>query len=179
MDVKIANFAGIEWWLKATLLITTDDAGIRETADLIQALSPVKPPPIIETSPPPRVDIAKEKKKITDDCAHAITTPGGIYVQLDVDQNKHQPASVPIGTREIQGQKFGTYATKQWHEINTMKYMAEWAEGLNDLIEGKKREHGQSKRFQIALAGACCFEGFCMLLGGKKYVTFHCYPNSR
>ena len=86
MPVKYANFEEIKWWLKSMLLITTDDAGVREAADLIQQLSTARPALVIETAPPPPLDVAKEKKKITDDCAHAATIRT-VYVQLDVDQN--------------------------------------------------------------------------------------------
>jgi hypothetical protein len=178
MPVKYANFEEIKWWLKSMLLITTDDAGVREAADLIQQLSTARPALVIETAPPPPLDVAKEKKKITDDCAHAATIRT-VYVQLDVDQNKHQPSSVPIGTREASGESFGTYATKAWHESHTMDYMATWAATLTGMVEGKKVEHGQSRRIDIDGAGPCCFEGLCVLLGGTRYVSFHCYPNSR
>jgi hypothetical protein len=178
MPAKYANFDEIKWWLKSMLMISADDAGVREAADLIQAAAPARPPLVIEIAPPPPLDVTKEKKKITDDCAHAATIRS-VYVQLDVDQNKHQPSSVPIGTREASGESFGTYATKAWHEANTMDYMATWAATQAGLVEGKKVEHGQSRRIDIAGAGACCFEGFCILLGGTRYVSFHCYPNSR
>jgi hypothetical protein len=176
---KYLNFDEIKWWLKSALMILTDDTGVREAADIIQEFGPKKPVLVIETAPPPPLDIAKEKKKVTDDCGHA-TTIRTIYVQLDDAQNKHQPPGVPIGTRQTSGgQKFGTYATKTWHELHTMPYMARWAEGLTGMAEGKKVEHGQMKKVPIEGAGNCSFEGFCILLGGTKYVSFHCYPNSR
>lgn len=178
MPDKYENFNEIKWWLKSMLMIMADDAGVREAADLIQTLCTTKPTPVIETQPPPPIDVAKETKKIKDDCAHSATIRT-IYVQLDVDQNKHQPSSVPIGTRQASGEKFGTYATTAWHEANTMDYMATWAATLANMVEGKKVEHGQSKRIDMPDAGRCCFEGFCVLLGGTKYVSFHCYPNSR
>lgn len=178
MPEKYENFTQIRWWLKSMLMIHADDQGVREAADAIQAAVTTKPIPVIETAPPPPIDVAKETKKITDDGAHSLTIRT-IYVQLDVDQNKHQPEGVPIGTRQASGEKFGTYATTAWHETHTMDYMATWAASLTNMIEGKKVEHGQSKRIQIDDAGLCCFEGFCMLLGGTKYVSFHCYPNSR
>lgn len=178
VTTKYENFEEIKWWLKSMLLVSADDAAVREVADLIQQLSPPRPAVIIETAPPPPLDVAKEKKKITDDCAYSATLHG-VYVQLDVDQNKHQPASVPIGTREASGEKFGTYATTAWHETHTMEHMATWAGTLTGMVEGKKVEHGQSRRIEITDAGPVCFEGFCVLLGGTKYVSFHCYPNSR
>jgi hypothetical protein len=178
MPEKYENFEELKWWLKSMLLIIADDPGVREAADMIQAASTAKPAVVIETAPPPPLDVAKEKKKITDDCGHAATIRT-IYVQLDTAQNKHQPAGVPIGTRVAEGEQFGKYATKAWHETHTMDYMATWAAGLPGMVEGKKVEHGQKKKVQIADAGECSFEGFCILLGGQKYVSFHCYPNSR
>jgi hypothetical protein len=179
MPIKYENFEELKWWLKSALMITTDDAGIREAADTIQQSSTARPALVIETAPPPPVDVAKEKKKVTDDCGHAATIRT-IYVQLDDAQNKHQPPGVPIGTRQTAGgQKFGIFATKAWHETHTMDYMATWAAGLSGMVEGKKVEHGQMKKVQIPDVGECSFEGFCILLGGTKYVSFHCYPNSR
>jgi hypothetical protein len=130
--------------------------------------------------PPPPVDVPKEVKKITDGSAFAVEIDG-IYVSLDNDQRKHQPKSVPIGNRVAEGEKFGTYATTAWHETNTMAYMAEWAEGLDITVEGEtgKVYHGQHVRVPNATAGNVCYEAYCVLLGGKKYVSFHCYPNSK
>ena len=178
MPVRYENFGEVKWWLKASVLVLGDDGGVREAADLIQAARHNLPAIVVETAPPPVVDIAAEKRKITDDCGHAATIDG-VYVQLDTAQNKHQPRGVPIGTRVAEGEKFGTYATKAWHERTTMAYMARWAAGLTDLVEGKKREHGQTARVDIETAGRVSFEGFCMLLGDTRYVSFHCYPNSR
>src|SRR4051812_24330609 len=70
---KQHNFTEIKWWLKSMLVISTDDAGIRETADIIQEFGPPKPALVIETALPPVLDVAKEKKKITDDCGHSTT----------------------------------------------------------------------------------------------------------
>jgi len=69
------------------------------------------------------------------------------------------------------GEKFGTFATTGWHGQNTMVYMAQWAAGLTDLVEGQKKEHGQAN-----VVEGRSYEGYCMLLGGKRYVSFHCYP---
>lgn len=179
IPVKRENFEAIQWWLKSMLVLSPDDAGVMEVATLIQEKCPPRPAVLIETALPAPLDVAKEKLAVTRDCAYAETIRG-IYVQLDIDQNKHQPAGIPIGTREIHGEKFGDYATKEWHKTHTMDYMATWAAGLPPMIEGKKIEHGQSKRVSIDdVDRPCCFEGFCVLLGGTKYVSFHCYPNSK
>lgn len=172
IDVKYENYRIIQSWL-ASLLVMTDDTGVKEAAELIAAaginIKAVK----IEVLTPPFLDVEKEKQKLFGDCAHSKEIDG-VYVQLDVDQNKHQPKSQPIGTRKIHGEKFGDYASKKWHEDNTMKYMADWAKLQHNMVENKKVEHGQAKRID-----GVSYEGYCILLGGKKFVTFHCYPNSR
>lgn len=178
VPVRQDNFRQIKWWLKSALLVMADDVGVREAADLIQQKCPPRPVVVIETSVPPAVDVTALKQMILDDCAYGVDIRG-IYVQLDDAQNKHQPSSVPIGTRKIHGEKFGTYATKAWHLENTMDYMATWAAALPGLVEGKKVEHGQARKVTMDDAGPCSFEAFCMLLAGKRYVSFHCYPNSR
>ncbi len=172
------NFLNLQWWLKSMLCVVPDDEGIREVADMIQESRLDGPPVTVLTSPPPALDVAAEVAKVLRECAHAKTIRG-IHVQLDIDQMKHQPASVPIGTRVAEGEKFGTFATKAWHETNTMDHMATWAATLAGMVEGRQEYHGQGKRVAIASVGPCCFEGFCVLLGGTKYVSFHCYPNSR
>jgi hypothetical protein len=174
------NYAALGWWLKSMLLIVADEAGILEVAEMIRVANSDGPRVNFQLSSPPPLDVAAEIKKIKDECGHAAPLIDGIYVQLDIDQNKHQPASLPIGTRGVNGEKFGTYATKAWHVSNTIKYMAEWAKGLTNLVEGRQTYHGQSVRVDIKdVDTSCCFEGYCTLLGGKKYVSFHCYPNSR
>src|SRR5687768_238494 len=70
MPIKYENFEEIKWWLKSMHLIISDDAGIREAANLIQQASTARPALVIETAVPPVLDVAKEKKKITDDCGH-------------------------------------------------------------------------------------------------------------
>ena len=177
LSTRYENFEEVRWWLKSAALVVTDDAGVLEAAQIIQGSS--TPAIVLEVAAPPPLDLVKERKKITDDGAYSATIRG-IYVQLDKDQNKHQPKEVPIGTRQIHGEKFGTYATKEWHQGTTMNYMADWAARLTGLVEGKKVDHGQATRHPIAgVDQLVSFEGFCVLLGGMRYVSFHCYPNSR
>jgi hypothetical protein len=115
----------------------------------------------------------------------------GIEVQLDKDQLKHQPKESPIGDREKGGgEKFADKkkpdgsvidrSSKAWHEKNTMKYMADWANTLGEIPKFQPVYTKQAERHQLAGYDApICFEGFCMRIGDKKYVSFHCYPNTR
>jgi hypothetical protein len=174
---KYENYEELKWWLKSKHLINTDLEGIQEVVELIDN-SKLRPKGgKVEVLLPPPVNVPREIALIKTDCAYSADIDG-VYVQIDVDQNKHQPKEVPIGTRQIHGEKFGTYATTAWHQQNTMRHMANWAK-LQILEEGQKIDHGQSKRVDIATAGKCSFEGFVKLLGGKRYVSFHCYPNSK
>jgi len=95
-------------------------------------------------------------------------------------QNGQQTITIQVlAPVPINGEKFGIYATKQWHPQNTMQYMADWANGLSIENAGKKHEHGQKKRVPITgVDEMVCFEGFCMAIAGTRYVSFHCYPNS-
>jgi hypothetical protein len=186
---KQENYKAIRQLLRE-LGIAGTDPNVKEAAPII---AKGKPPGVATIilhieDPGPEIDVPAEIRRIKGDVGHAheFTELDGapilpsIYVQLDCDQLKHQPKSVPIGTREKGGgEKFGTYATKEWHADNTMRYMARWARDLRGMVEGRKVEHGQSERVQIDTSGPTCFEGYAMLLGGKKYVSFHCYPNSR
>lgn len=173
------NFRELEWWLKSMLFIVADEDGVEQVREMVASSKLDGKTVEIETSVPPPLDVDYEKRMIIQESAHQKTI-NGIHVQLDIDQNKHQPSSVPIGTRGINGQQFGTYATKEWHETSTMKHMAEWAEQLGKQNEGEKKYHGQAKRVPIkGVDDPVCFEAFCVTLGGKKYVSFHCYPNNQ
>jgi hypothetical protein len=187
---KKTNYEEIRKLLRS-LNIAGTDPNVKEAAAMIAKKAKIKNLDfqaivVLLEDPGPEVDVPKEIKKIKDDVGHAIEVTEldgeqipAIYVQLDDAQMKHQPASVPIGTRVKEGEKFGTYATKDWHEANTMLYMAGWAYRLTGLVEGVKREHGQLQKINHPTVGPISYEGFCMLLGGKRYVSFHCYPNSR
>ena len=110
-----------------------------------------------------------DASKVTEEIEVKNTT---VYVQLDRDQNKHQPPEIPIGDREkAGGNRFNTTATPEWHKTKTMQYMAEWAESLGAMQEGQVKQHGQAK----AVDGIH-YEAFCLFANGKKYVSFHCYP---
>jgi len=173
---KYHNFDTIKWWLKSVLLVGADADGVRKVAEAIVERSEKKV--FIEVAPPPPINVDAEKTKILRDGAHTKAIQR-VHVQLDKNQLKHQPKEHPIGDRTVGGgEKFGTYASKAWHEENTMRYMAQWAIGLGDIPENTKSEHGQSKRINIGDL-CCCFEGYCVRLGDTKYVSFHCYPNSR
>ena len=173
------NFREIQWWLRSMLMISADEDGVEEARRLIaDSTLDGKTVEIVMSTPPP-FDAEYEKRQILAEGAHQ-TMINGVHVQLDIDQNKHQPASVPIGTRGINGQQFGTYATKAWHEGSTMAYMAGWAKDLPATAEGEKTYHGQAKRVSIdGVDDPVCFEGFSVTLGGTQYVSFHCYPNNR
>ena len=173
------NFDAIQWWLQSMLLISADEAGVEEARQMIaSSLLDGRAVDIVTALPPP-LNVEAEKAAVLRESAHQIMV-GAIHVQLDIDQNKHQPNSVPIGSRGVSGQKFGEYATKTWHETHTMKHMADWAKDLPKQKEGDKEYHGQAKRIQIrGVTDPVCFEGYCVTLGGVKYVSFHCYPNDR
>lgn len=173
------NFSEIKWWLKSMLYIVADAEGVEEVRTLIaESRLDGRAVDLVISEPPP-LDVEKVKRAILAESAHQIMIQG-VHVQLDIDQNKHQPASVPIGTRGINGQQFGTYATKSWHEGTTMQHMAQWAKSLPEQEEGNKEYHGQAKRIAITGVGdPVCFEGFCVTLGGNKFVSFHCYPNNQ
>ncbi|MES2676543.1 MAG: hypothetical protein V4660_20060 [Pseudomonadota bacterium] len=101
-----------------------------------------------------------------------------IEVMLDNDQMKHQPRSVPIGTRVAEGEKFPTHkASKAWHEDNTMRFMALWAANT-PLVEGGRESFNQGEKYLVDTLGIS-FEGTYLVLNNEKYVLFHCYPNSR
>src|ERR1700744_1956446 len=119
---KYDNFEELKWWLKSKHLITTDFDGIAEVVKMIEESKVRNKIGKIEILLPPAVNVPREINNIKNDCAYSAEIDS-IYVQLDVDQNKHQPKEVPIGTRQIHGEKFGTYATTAWHQQNTMKYM--------------------------------------------------------
>lgn len=173
---KRENFEILESFL-ASILIIADAAGVAEAAAWVGQQHGNQKAIQIDVLQPPPVDVGKLKNQLEDGSAfHAEID--GVWVSLDNDQMKHQPASVPIGTRVAEGEKFGTYATTAWHQTHTMRYMADWAKTLTGLSEGKSTYHGQARRIQIEGVGNCSFEGFCMLLGTKRYVQFHCYPNS-
>lgn len=98
----------------------------------------------------------------------------GVEVHLDVDQLKHQPKQNPIGSRQTKsGNTFepSNSGSIAWHKSNTLVYMAQWAASLRDIEEGQRIFHGQAKA-----VNQIHYEGFCTVLGGKKYVLFHCYP---
>ena len=187
---KRDNYVEIRKLLRS-LGIAGTDLNVKEAAAMIAKKQKIKnvdfaAVTVLLEDPGPEIDVQKEIKKIKDDVGHGIEVTEldgsaipAIYVQLDDAQMKHQPPSVPIGTRVKEGEKFGTYATKAWHEENTMLYMAAWAHGLAGLVEGRKVEHGQGQKINHPTVGPISYEGFCVLLGGKRYVSFHCYPNSR
>jgi len=187
---KLDNYVEIRKLLR-NLGIAGTDLNVKEAAAMIAKKAKIKNVDfaavvVLLEDPGPEIDVQKEIKKIKDDVGHAIEVTElddnpipAIYVQLDDAQMKHQPSSVPIGTRVKEGEKFGTYASKTWHEANTMLYMAKWAYGLTGLVEGRKVEHGQLQKINHPTVGPISYEGYCVLLGGKRYVTFHCYPNSR
>ena len=186
---KQENYKAIRQLLR-DLGIAGTDPNVKEALPIIARGKPPTVPTIVLNieDPGPEIDVNAEIRRIKGDVGHAhefaelddAPILPSIYVQLDCDQLKHQPKSVAIGTRDKGGgEKFGTYATKTWHEENTMLYMARWARDLRGMVEGRKVDHGQSERVPIDTSGPTCFEGYCMLLGGKKYVSFHCYPNSR
>ncbi|TCK36962.1 hypothetical protein B0G84_5991 [Paraburkholderia sp. BL8N3] len=170
-QVRELNYTTIKTLL-GTLTVNAVHANVVEAATMISKARPPLPAVTIQIKEPPKpVEVAKEIAKIKADCGYAAEIDN-IYVQLDNDQNKHQPPGLPIGTRQTHGgEKFGTFATTGWHGQNTMVYMAQWAAGLTDLVEGQKKEHGQAN-----VVEGRSYEGYCMLLGGKRYVSFHCYP---
>ena len=119
------------------------------------------------------INLKQEKANILNDATNVCLIENGIQVYLDVDQLKHQPLKYPIGTRQTKsGNTFNpsNSGSSSWHISNTLKYMAGWAASL-DLEEGKKQFHGQFKP-----VNGIHYEGYCILLGGTKYVLFHCYP---
>jgi hypothetical protein len=165
------NYRVIQALLKQ-LQVDAVHKNVVDAATIIEKARPALTKGTLQISkPPPVVEVARELANILNDCAHSIDIDH-IHVQLDNDQLKHQPASVPIGTRQTHGgSKFDSTATRRWHEEKTMRYMADWAASLTGLVEGKKVEHGQKQNVE-----GLSYEGFCVLLGGKRYVSFHCYP---
>lgn len=116
---------------------------------------------------------ARQLQTMLGDSSGVTIDSPAVYVQLDNDQLKHQPQNAPIGTRHASGgTKFGKFATEDWHLSNTLPVMREWADGLRDMQNGDRREHGQKQAVDDIH-----YEGFCLMVDDKKYVSFHCYPS--
>lgn len=116
------------------------------------------------------------KKELPNESSGVKFDQDNIEVHLDNYQLKHQPegSQFIIGTRLVSG---GTlfkekYATESWHISHTLKHMWEWANKLEGLEEGKVVQHGQMKNID-----GIHYEGSCILIKGRKYVLFHCYPH--
>jgi Domain of unknown function (DUF4157) len=121
-----------------------------------------------------------------DDSSGVMKEEGNVEAHLDIDQLKHQPpppakdakdvkdaGNYRIGTREKGGgNKFKPPAgSEAWHQANTLAHMIKWADGLKGMKEGVKVWHGQADPVD-----GVHYEGYCVLLGAKKFVFFHCYP---
>ena len=104
----------------------------------------------------------------------------GVWVQLDNAQLKHQHKDCPIGTRQATGgNRFNDTCNIDWHKANTLKYMARWAGELAEMEEGQEKFHGQTTAVDFdgnPKNDGIHYDGFCLFAGGKKYVSFHCYP---
>lgn len=102
-----------------------------------------------------------------------------VVVMLDNDQLKHQPREHPIGNRRAEGEKFlVANASPAWHEDNTMKFMAAWAANT-ELPVGGTLAFKQGEKYLLNGVLAVSFEGNYKNINNKRYVLFHCYPNSR
>jgi hypothetical protein len=178
------NYLAMKWWLKETILMQRiEDEDVKWVFDWVNTSSKHATQQRIQLAYIDReIDMAPILlEQVRNDCAHRKNI-NGVEVQLDKDQLKHQPKGYPIGDREKSGgEKFDAeHASIKWHEDNTMKYMADWANGLGTMEECKKVSLKQSDRhyldgFELPVS----FEGYCIQLKGVKYVSFHCYPNSR
>lgn len=113
-----------------------------------------------------------------------------VEVQLDNGQLKHQPNNNPIGDRSKGGgekfaddpndKKNSDRSSKSYHETTTMKFMAAWANSLVDIPQFKKIYIAQGERFAVSGHDKeISFDGFCILIGTTRHVSFHCYPNTR
>lgn len=165
---KEANYAAIFDRLQA-LKINTTQKDIDDAVEILVALNKWK---ALETAAPAKDNGAAAKlKALQGDSSGVSTESHGVFVQLDVDQLKHQHPDVPIGSRQKGGgNKFVKKCDATWHVSTTLEHMAVWAAALQ-MQEGGKVEHGQSKPVD-----GIHYEGYCILAGGKKYVSFHCYP---
>ncbi len=84
--------------LLASILIQTDAAGVAQAAALLAQQHGNQKAVQIDVLPPAPIDVAKRKRELEAGSAHHLDIDG-VWVSLDNDQMKHQPASVPIGTR--------------------------------------------------------------------------------
>lgn len=129
---------------------------------------------VVQVSKPPDDSRAARELVILKNDSSAIQMIiGEVDVRLDNDQLKHQHKSNPIGNRQKGGgNRFNDTVTGEWHKKHTLRYMAQWAAGL-DIVEGQKQYHGQATP-----VAKIHYEGYCLLVKAKRYVLFHCYPSN-
>jgi hypothetical protein len=135
------------------------------------------PPPLPHRHAPhrqPRTVGAKRRPRnlqtARNDSSDVSITAPGIEVHLDCDQLKHQPPSQPIGSREkgqnkLQRRCFAPAAPRE-HP----KFICGTGRGSTNGRGGKGRTRTGDPVDHIH------YEGFCLLIDGLKYVSFHCYP---
>ena len=170
---KSSNFFALKGFLQQAGINT---AAVKDVGDAAVIIEDALRRTVEWSATAPPVDAARLVEKQLAGVSHVHLNYNGIDVYLDDYQLKHQPLKSPehvIGTRKKGGgNRFSSdYATPAWHMANTMVHMGEWAEGL-ELREGETREHGQFKP-----VNEIHYEGSCLFAGGRKYVTFHCYPS--
>jgi hypothetical protein len=118
-------------------------------------------------------NVLKDIQGIDRDSTNVRLTYKNVDARLDIDQNKHQHPSIPIGTRsKAGGNRFTNRCDASWHQNTTLRHMAEWAERLPANPMGKKVFHCQTMPMN-----SIHYEGFCFFgPNDKRYVLFHCYP---
>jgi hypothetical protein len=168
-DAKQANYREIVDLLQQ-LHFNTQESDVTEGADILAKVLGRK----LEIEKPP-ADNGAAARLVTllADSSGVSRDIGGVIVQLDCDQLKHQHPTVPIGSRHKGGgNRFVVTCNAAWHEGHTMAHMAQWATGLGAMTPGQTTFHGQT----IPVDGIH-YEGFCLFASGRKYVSFHCYPS--
>ena len=168
-DAKQANYREIVDLLQQ-LHYNTQESDVTEGAEILAKVLGRK----MEIEKPPADNGAAAKlATLLADTSGVSRDIGGVMVQLDCDQLKHQHPSVPIGRRHKGGgNRFVATCNAAWHETHTMAHMAQWATGLGAMTPGQTTFHGQ-----MVPVDGIHYEGFCLFASGRKYVSFHCYPS--
>ncbi|MDT4928799.1 MAG: hypothetical protein QOF92_1666 [Pseudonocardiales bacterium] len=148
--------------------------------ELATAASKAPKPKKAALTPEARAAVARSQalldKELKGATAHKLDV-GDIHAYFDTGQNCHHPPGrkASWGDRETSGKTIFKYdlATYEWHSKNTLPVMIDFAktEMPADLAEGKHHPTGQGKD-----RDGIHYEGYGCIIGGERYVFFHCYP---
>lgn len=167
-DAKENNYIDLQQILLDCYCNNTE-AEVTEAAGIFEEVTKYE----LQIKKPPNDNGAARKlAALIADSSNVGAVLHGVDVRLDVGQLKHQHPNHPIGTRiKGGGNRFNATCDIAWHRATTIAHMAGWANGLGAMVEGQQTFHGQANA-----VNGIHYEGFCLMSGGRKYVSFHCYP---